>query len=1011
MRPRSILKNVLSAAAATVVLCSAAGAATYYVRTDGDDGADGLGWQSAHRTVSTALLSAQAGDCVKVAEGAYAEMVSVPDGVSLLGGCKAYTEERDPAAYPVTLDSASLQPDGVPNYATVSAWGNTTIDGFTIKGGRYGVVCRRGALTVQNCLLTGNGCAGVLCSGASATISGNTFADNGAGIHLAGCQSVVITDNTLTENAWGGLVCEGSSPTVHNNRFIHNLADGIGCLGTSSPVVESNYFYANTGAAVACPDASVTVRLNRIIGNERDGVICGGTGAVVAGNVIAGNGGYGVKADSATNALIVANSIVSQCGTGVGCGTGASILNNIVAFNGTGIAGTQPTLDHNCVYGNKVADYSGCSAGPSGIAAAPALASIRYADCHIQPASPCRDQGGSIPEAAGLSTDIDGQPRLQGSAVDIGADESAGEQHTVVSRVWYVNASAPAGGDGTSWDRAFRSIPDAIATCALEGGGEVWVSAGTYSGEIRLLPGVWLYGGFAGGEDSRTRRATLTNQTALQTTDLVSARLPVAVTGACLSGIDGCVIRNSGTGVLCDHASTDITGCLMVDNQTGVDCMDASPSIGSCTISVTCASGNLERYGVQTTSGRPPSIRNCIIALELPLGFQGQPTSAMRNNCFNSTGQSLNKTETNIVLDPVFVNKSAGDFHLMAGSPCINAGSLPAGWEGETDADGQPRVFQGTPDMGMDEFVPGAGTPVVKDAKTYVAGLNTPISASWTASATDPLYTRYRCAAGTSPTDPGSGYLAGWTDAGQATSFTFPARQLTADQICYVYVQAQNPGTPWSPVGVSAGAIALPAFSSLADAKASRLGHRVVVTGLQVSKSLVDAGERSNSLYLQQPSRCAGLIVLQAQQPANRGDVASVAGTLLATTAGLWMLAETDGVQVTGHGPEPVPLAASAAAILAGRNIGTPAGGRMPGVSLAGLLASVRGRVTTIGDGCFYVDDGSGLNEYGRPAGIPIGSGTLTAPQTGQYVQVTGPVSVLDGRVYPRSQADIKVWP
>lgn len=57
----------------------------------------------------------------------------------------------------------------------------------------------------------------------------------------------------------------------------------------------------------------------------------------------------------------------------------------------------------------------------------------------------------------------------------------------------------------------------------------------------------------------------------------------------------------------------------------------------------------------------------------------------------------------NINADPLFVDASAGNFHLRQDSPCVNSGtvsiSLPA-W----DIDGDPRVAAGAPDIGADEF-------------------------------------------------------------------------------------------------------------------------------------------------------------------------------------------------------------------------------------------------------------------------------------------------------------------
>jgi hypothetical protein len=54
--------------------------------------------------------------------------------------------------------------------------------------------------------------------------------------------------------------------------------------------------------------------------------------------------------------------------------------------------------------------------------------------------------------------------------------------------------------------------------------------------------------------------------------------------------------------------------------------------------------------------------------------------------------------------DPLFVDPSSGDYHILPVSPCINAGNpdfVPA--PGETDIDGEPRVMRGRVDMGADE--------------------------------------------------------------------------------------------------------------------------------------------------------------------------------------------------------------------------------------------------------------------------------------------------------------------
>ena len=61
--------------------------------------------------------------------------------------------------------------------------------------------------------------------------------------------------------------------------------------------------------------------------------------------------------------------------------------------------------------------------------------------------------------------------------------------------------------------------------------------------------------------------------------------------------------------------------------------------------------------------------------------------------------------EGNISQDPLFIDAQINDFHLQTGSPCINAGDpkiIPA--LGETDIDGELRMYAARIDMGADEY-------------------------------------------------------------------------------------------------------------------------------------------------------------------------------------------------------------------------------------------------------------------------------------------------------------------
>jgi hypothetical protein len=58
----------------------------------------------------------------------------------------------------------------------------------------------------------------------------------------------------------------------------------------------------------------------------------------------------------------------------------------------------------------------------------------------------------------------------------------------------------------------------------------------------------------------------------------------------------------------------------------------------------------------------------------------------------------------NIDADPMFVDPEQGDFHILYSSPCRDAGYNDAAALPDFDFEGDPRIADGTVDMGVDEF-------------------------------------------------------------------------------------------------------------------------------------------------------------------------------------------------------------------------------------------------------------------------------------------------------------------
>jgi hypothetical protein len=132
--------------------------------------------------------------------------------------------------------------------------------------------------------------------------------------------------------------------------------------------------------------------------------------------------------------------------------------------------------------------------------------------------------------------------------------------------VWFVDAAAGAGGDGTTWAKAFQR-PNQLPTAKMVAGHQVWVAQGTYSPTVNFAPvltmvdGVSYYGGFLGDELTVAGRPTPVGGTFLDGAKGGTPSVHVVV-GAGNATLDGFIVRN---GV----ATSGFGGGLLVDSVTG----------------------------------------------------------------------------------------------------------------------------------------------------------------------------------------------------------------------------------------------------------------------------------------------------------------------------------------------------------------------------------------------------------------------------------------------------------
>ena len=167
---------------------------------------------------------------------------------------------------------------------------------------------------------------------------------------------------------------------------------------------------------------------------------------------------------------------------------------------------------------------------------------------------------------------------------------------------------------------------------------------------------------------------------------------------------NGTITESANYGILLNSSSPPITNNIVtVNGSDGIHGSSSNPTITNNTI--TANSGN----GIYLASSSP-SITNNIITGNSSSGIyaDGSSSPAISYNDVWSNSPDYGGTASagtgDISADPLFVNPAAGNYHIQQPtSPCIDVGNNGAPGLPTEDFDGQPRIINGTVDMGADE--------------------------------------------------------------------------------------------------------------------------------------------------------------------------------------------------------------------------------------------------------------------------------------------------------------------
>ena len=335
----------------------------------------------------------------------------------------------------------------------------SVIQGFTITGGFMpnggGISCRGSSPTIKNCIITknisGHG-GGIALEESEALvidclITGNEGWDVGGGIYCGRDSSPVITNCNITANksyGGGGIYCYSSSPKLINCTIGDNTA--------------------YLGGGICCEHSNLTINNCTITNNSAyygGGTYYRGSGEHTLSNCIL----YYNKSPEEPQIYLWEGSLVS-----------IEYSNIQGGYQGLGNIDKDPCF---------IEPGYWADANDPNIIVEPNDPNAVWleGDYHLLPASPCIDTGDPNYISEPNETDLDGNPRISGPRIDMGAYES----NYIEAEINFTPKTINCNSRG-NWVKAHITLPDGFLPEDVDVNTPAWAEPlGVQSEYIKLL--------------------------------------------------------------------------------------------------------------------------------------------------------------------------------------------------------------------------------------------------------------------------------------------------------------------------------------------------------------------------------------------------------------------------------------------------------------------------------------------------------------------------------------------
>ena len=237
----------------------------------------GASWADAYTDLQRAFERVRESECavideIRMARGEYGpgekvgDSFAIPPGVSIYGGYRGGAidpNDRDPKRYRTILSGRINE---FRRSETVVTMGdNTLLDGVTVRDASdagQGILAEGVTYTLSNCVIENNGQYGIRGIGCHATIRWCTIRNNTwHGIFQDGTGNIITIENcTIQRNNRYGIYLDGSVVSIKNSTIVKNGSDDIQYYGIRLinpqviPALHNNTIAYNRNAGIAYID-------------------------------------------------------------------------------------------------------------------------------------------------------------------------------------------------------------------------------------------------------------------------------------------------------------------------------------------------------------------------------------------------------------------------------------------------------------------------------------------------------------------------------------------------------------------------------------------------------------------------------------------------------------------------------------------------------------------------------------------------------------------------------------